>query len=697
MKRIILILILLVSVVSGQQTYDQFITALTNGKKYVSNPIIIHQAVTWKARQVHYPIQIDNPWQPDSLLIYYGGGDYTLNNFNIGMASAPKTNPLAWTEYASNPLLTFPTSGGLPQAVQAVGPHLVYFDSDSNKVFIHATCFNTGATSSWQGRWSSTDGKAFTYLGAVLQASGDETVLGDAGYLRDGNTWYCYYTYRTATTVLPGIRLATSTDCVNWTKPGTQILSVGESYDSRYIEGCQALKRGNTFILLYSCYNGTTASNGKWVSAIATSDSPNTAFTKYSGNPVLTASSNTPDANHVATSYIYGDYLFYQGTANTGDYNQALWDMFVLYMPTVINTPIDTPDNVKYFVSKMVYHTSITESTQNFLHAWKIPRTGNIASNCDSANDIMTFYRNGNRVPHVVKFYPDTITVYVNAPISTVSDSTYFIGFGKELAEADSVRTFTASGISNAWLFDESSGLTANDAVGTLHNTIVSPDTSGGAVNKFGKSLRCVPNGRAAASGQPLSGATSYTYSAWVYRSTSPLHIIFTNRTAATPHMQIYLSSISDLVAYFGPTLITYNELNIFPTGAWFNITVTYNGAGATNADRAKLYVNGVLKTVNFSGTIPTSIPTFTGGYVSNGCDNNAGTPYTITGYMDNSLLYVGSTKTAGYIKDQYLMNSNINFYTTGAVTSTTLSSATESRFNSYKAAFKSAYRKAWK
>ncbi len=42
--------------------------------------------------------------------------------------------------------------------------------------------------------------------------------------------------------------------------------------------------------------------------------------------------------------------------------------------------------------------------------------------------------------------------------------------------------------------------------------------------------------------------------------------------------------------------------------GNWYNIVFVYDGDGATNADRLKIYMNGAEKTMSFTGTISASL-----------------------------------------------------------------------------------------
>lgn len=46
-----------------------------------------------------------------------------------------------------------------------------------------------------------------------------------------------------------------------------------------------------------------------------------------------------------------------------------------------------------------------------------------------------------------------------------------------------------------------------------------------------------------------------------------------------------------------------------FSTGTWYHVAVVYDGSGATNDDRGKIYIDGaVLTSPNWLGTIPASI-----------------------------------------------------------------------------------------
>jgi len=47
-------------------------------------------------------------------------------------------------------------------------------------------------------------------------------------------------------------------------------------------------------------------------------------------------------------------------------------------------------------------------------------------------------------------------------------------------------------------------------------------------------------------------------------------------------------------------------------TSSWKNVQLVYDGTQATNALKLKLYLNGVQKTLTFSGTLPITLTTST-------------------------------------------------------------------------------------
>jgi len=318
--------------------YAELKAAIRGTARYAGNPVISH-GKAWASRQVHFSIVMIDPADASKLIMFYGGGSCYDNDYAIGRATADVANPYVWIEYAGNPIVT--KTDGLKCIV---GTHAVIWNPSDKKFYMYADAFGEDISQwkYWVGLWTSTDGFKFTYQGRVLGPTSPETVVGGAGVIReDADHWYMYYCYRTAGATLPGIRCATSSDGISWTKTGTgDIVSVSASgYDDTYIEGTQAMKIGNTYVLFYS---GHDASENRWTSCLAYSTSPTSGFTKDTDNPVFIAgSAGQWDSQHVSCTTVgpvngNPKYLFYQGTNYTDNYNYALWDMGMatLALPT---------------------------------------------------------------------------------------------------------------------------------------------------------------------------------------------------------------------------------------------------------------------------------------------------------------------------------------------------------------------------
>ncbi len=83
---------------------------------------------------------------------------------------------------------------------------------------------------------------------------------------------------------------------------------------------------------------------------------------------------------------------------------------------------------------------------------------------------------------------------------------------------------------------------------------------------------------------------------------------------------------------------------------SWYNLQIVYDGAGSENSDKIKLYLDGIEKTLSFTGTIPTAFPESSEGLEIGG-DTDLAT-YT-NGKIDEVKIYPYA-RTAGQIKQDY-------------------------------------------
>lgn len=113
-----------------------------------------------------------------------------------------------------------------------------------------------------------------------------------------------------------------------------------------------------------------------------------------------------------------------------------------------------------------------------------------------------------------------------------------------------------------------------------------------------------------------LSSKTSATVSLWFKRDTTTNEFLFDLKEG---------TSRIGMQLYFGTSIYFYlnNKYYLHPTATainnWYNLIFVFNGNGATNQDKLKMYLNGTeLTGGTYSGTIDTAIGVFTSLMTSN-------------------------------------------------------------------------------
>jgi Concanavalin A-like lectin/glucanases superfamily len=110
----------------------------------------------------------------------------------------------------------------------------------------------------------------------------------------------------------------------------------------------------------------------------------------------------------------------------------------------------------------------------------------------------------------------------------------------------------------------------------------------------------------------PLNLTTQCTISAWIYMGATAAAI--GKQTSGASGFAYYIAYNSDRKVYFqmtgnGTTVAYGASQTLYTRDRWIQVTCTYNGAGATNADKLKIYYDGVfISSMAFVGTIPSSI-----------------------------------------------------------------------------------------
>jgi trimeric autotransporter adhesin len=165
------------------------------------------------------------------------------------------------------------------------------------------------------------------------------------------------------------------------------------------------------------------------------------------------------------------------------------------------------------------------------------------------------------------------------------------------------------------WKLEESSGTRADEIGG---HTLTDNNTVTGATGKLGNAAQFT-----AANSEWLSVAdhadfaftTAFSGQAWIYPdSVTGNHEIagqwnwgsdpgWSIRLAGAELLCLIAASSGDLGSNYGQT--TDASLS---TATWYHVVWVYDGSGANNAAKLKIYLDGTQKTLSFTGTIPTSL-----------------------------------------------------------------------------------------
>jgi len=295
--------------------------------RYAGNPIIVHQAETYKDNQVMEPCIMVDPTDATRLLMYFSGCP-TAGGGGVALATASISNPFVWTEYESNPLFS-----ATPETWEAGGTLRL-----GSMLYIDGTyyCYYSAGDADGHpriGLATSTDGINFTKHASnpILTPTAPDIEVALPAVLKEGANWYMYFAHSTAAAHDPSIKLATSSDGISWTDTGTEVwaIDLGEfAYDRANIEWHQIIKLGTKYTLVSEVYD-----DARERIALAQCDTPNGTFTKL--NQPIFHPSGTPgsfDIHNVATAAIYKIngiwYIYYVGSAAYGaaQYNNP-WDM----------------------------------------------------------------------------------------------------------------------------------------------------------------------------------------------------------------------------------------------------------------------------------------------------------------------------------------------------------------------------------
>ena len=126
-----------------------------------------------------------------------------------------------------------------------------------------------------------------------------------------------------------------------------------------------------------------------------------------------------------------------------------------------------------------------------------------------------------------------------------------------------------------------------------------------------------------------LPSATNLTVSTWLKTSDVTDNQVVFGDNSATPIFSFeYWGSANRMYFEYGSGLYCYLTLNLVVSNdVWHNLALVYDGSGATNTDKIKIYINGVDKSssLTFVGTVPTALSASIGNlWLGNGQNYNS-------------------------------------------------------------------------
>ena len=312
----------------------------------------------WKEGQVQEPCILANPKDPGKLIMIFAGAAPGGGSGAIGKAWADLSDPFTWHEDPANPILKpdpavpFESESIRLDAVlyhEGRDEYWIYYTGHGGKTGVDAIGLATCATGK-DGYGGVTPANIKRHPGnPILSAGGpgreDERFVSQGAVFREGGIWYSFYSYRTATETLPGIRLATSSDGKAWKKePGPDLLSAGP--ESKYYEWHQVYKIDGRYVMMLEAYNGGT----RWRANAATSTMLTRGWTKA---PIdLIDQTRWPGYSddsqfHVATPAIYklnGKWHLYVQAARSGFYSSQRWAMYAIEADEVMKKVLALSD-----------------------------------------------------------------------------------------------------------------------------------------------------------------------------------------------------------------------------------------------------------------------------------------------------------------------------------------------------------------
>jgi hypothetical protein len=165
-----------------------------------------------------------------------------------------------------------------------------------------------------------------------------------------------------------------------------------------------------------------------------------------------------------------------------------------------------------------------------------------------------------------------------------------------------------------------------------------------------------------------LAGASALTMSAWMYISASTtMMCVGQSNNTNTGLVGLYHYNDGSINFELSATGGVYSGGTLsYSVVGWHHIVGVFDGSQTGNSNRLKIYIDGVLQTISFFGTVPATVPSNAGTFdLGRYQDNGAGYEYSNSS-LDEPRLYLG-VRSADWIAHEYAQQSQASaWYTAG-------------------------------
>lgn len=274
--------------------------------------------------------------------------------------------------------------------------------------------------------------------------------------------------------------------------------------------------------------------------------------------------------------------------------------------------------------------------------------------------NIAVYDEAGTKRDRIVRYNAATNNLLISwdGATSTSSNKVFRIYIDSSINEINASATFANSNAAHMWgmnNFDNDS--TTPDAVGSNTGSKAGAATFG-INSKFGNGVQFTANTGTINCGDvaSLNSVNIFTYefmfkAALSYTSTEVLLVKSLN---TTNDITVYITTNKRLnlrITNASTGTLGFIDITSLSSNTWYHISMVVDLSQSTATNKIKMYIDGVIATINIIGTLPSTTSNLTGvNFIIGANANNA-----LIGYLDEITQYTDA-KDANYITTRYNM-----------------------------------------